>query len=680
MKYKHNRPINFCDRKRLLCLSLAISLFFAVLIAQFYHIQISDRLKWSKLADRHLYFIVKEPFMRGVFISNTAIKKGHPETPLHFVIDVQKYHLYIDPISIPLEHRDTVSQMIAKVLSLDEQATKNLRTQFDRNTHSRKLNMWLDKDVHDQIMHLWLPYATKNKIPRNAVFFIHDYQRSYPFGKLLGQVLHTIQDVKDEATQQALPTGGLELYFNKYLQGKQGKRRLMRSPRNALETAEVIDTPVHGADIHLTINHCLQAIAEEEIAKGVKKSRAKSGWAVMMDPYTGEILALAQYPFFSPAEYQRYFNDPELIENTKVKAITDANEPGSIMKPITIGIALMANDELAKRNAPPLFNPQEMVPTSNSKFAGRGKPLKDTHFHAFLNMDLAIQKSSNIYVARLAEKIVQTLGSGWYHDVLYRDFGFGAKTGIELPAESNGLLPTPGKKHPNGAMEWSKGTPYTLAMGHNIQASSLQILRAIAVFANGGYLVKPTLVRKIVRQQPDGSQVVLVDNTTKERREQFPHVVSEKIVQQVLTSMKFTTKIGGTARRADIWGYSEAGKTGTGDKAINGVYCPKFVCSSFVGIAPASKPVFVLIVAMDEPEYVYLPGIGKNHMGGTCAAPVFSEIGRRSLEYLGIPPDDPFGYPVGDPRSDMKKADWMPEIKQIQQLYDKWNSETGNKK
>ena len=177
--------------------------------------------------------------------------------------------------------------------------------------------MWLDEETHRSVLQWWQGFAREHKIPRNALFFVKDYQRSYPYGKLLGQVLHTIQNQKDEKTDQALPTGGLELYFNSYLQGKNGKRRLMRSPRNSLETGEVIAYPEHGADIYLTINPYLQAIAEEEIERGVKKSKGKAGWAAMMDPRTGEILALAQYPSFTPPDYQNYFNDPHLIEAYK---------------------------------------------------------------------------------------------------------------------------------------------------------------------------------------------------------------------------------------------------------------------------------------------------------------------------------------------------------------------------
>ena len=659
------------ERQRILWLALILMSLFALLVAQFFNIQIAEGDKWTKEARKQHFFVVKEPFLRGTFYSNTAIKLGHPEVPQKLVVDVQKFHLYIDPESLPEKRRETIARRLMAILEVPPEQQRAFRTHFYRKSRSRKLAMWLERETHDQILSWWLPYARQNKIPRNALFFVPDYQRSYPFGKLLGQVLHTVQNAKDEATGQAVPTGGLELYFNKYLKGKVGKRRLMRSPRNALEMGEVISPPENGADIYLTVNHCLQAIAEEELAKGVNNCKAKAGWAVMMDPRTGEILALAQYPFFNPADYMLYFNDPAKIEDTKVKSLTDAHEPGSVMKAITIAIALKANDVLRARGEKEVFDPLAKMPTSDCHFRGR-KNLCDTHFHAFLNLDMAIQKSSNIYVARLVEKIIACLGADWYKKELHA-FGFGEKTHIELPGENTGCVPTPGKKHPNGALEWSMSTPYSLAMGHNIQCNAVQLARAYAVFANGGYLVQPTLVRKIVKTQVDGKQEILLDNTRSERKQQFPRIIETEAVTRITTAMKYTTKPGGTARRADVWGFTDAGKTGTGQKVINGRYSDTLYCSSFVGFTPFKDPAFVLVVSMDEPEYGYIPGVGKNHMGGTCSAPVFREIARRSLEYLGVTPDDPHGYPVGDPRYDPEKADWAAETKRLQALYDQWN-------
>ena len=647
---------------------------FAILIAQFYRIQITEGEKWSAIGRRQHYFTVREPSLRGIFFSNTLIKRGHPEKPQPFVVDIQKFHLFADPDSIPERNRNEISDTLLALLDLSIDEKKNFRGQFDKKSRSRKLGMWLDRESRDAVNDWWLPYAHQHKIPRNALFFESDYQRSYPFGKLLGQVLHTIQNNKDEKTRQALPTGGLELYFNKFLQGSEGKRRLMRSPRNSFETGEVIQAPENGADIYLTINHVLQTIVEEELAKGVKKAKAKSGWAVMMDPKTGEILALAQYPFFYPPEYQYYFNDKEMIENTKVKAITDAIEPGSIFKPITIALALKANEELKAAGKPPLFSPEEKMSTGNGRFPGRSKPLLDTHYHGFMNMNMAIWKSANIYMARLVERIIEHKGTEWYYNALSHTFALGEKTGIELPAESRGLLPTPGKKHPNGKSEWSTPTPFSLAIGYNIQVNSIQMARVYAVFANGGYLVEPTLVRKIVKQGKDGKEEVLLDHTDPERTAHFPRVLSPDIIRQVKTAMRYVTKTGGTAKRADIHGYTEIGKTSTSKKVVNGLYSETAYRATFCGFAPAENPAFVLQVVLDEPEYGYVAGVGKVHHGGTSSAPIFREIGRRSLEYLGVTPDDPHGYPEGDPRFDAGKANWVAEARLLQEMYEKWNN------
>lgn len=666
-------------KKRLLWITIILFILFSFLIAQFYVIQILEGKKWVKQAQKQHYLILKEPFQRGIFYSNTELKKGHPESKVPFVIDMPKFHLFIDPEAIPAAVKEEISQDLLSFLNLSIEERLRFREQFDKTSRSRKLAMWIDKEHYKQIQKWWASYAHKHKIARNAIFFVQDYQRSYPFGKLLGQVLHTIQNNKDEKTNQALPTGGLELYFNSYLQGKQGRRRILRSPRNSFEMGEILEYPENGADIYLTINHFLQAIAEEEIEKGVKKAKAKAGWATMMDPRTGEILAMAQYPFFSPKDYQHYFNDSQMIENTKVKAITDANEPGSVFKPFTVTLALRANQELRRLGKKEIFSPDEKIPTSNGHFPGRRKLLTDTSLHYFLNMDMGMQKSSNIYMATLAGRMIEHLGVDWYRRQLQEIFGIGTKTNIELPAESLGVLPMPGKRHPNGALEWSTPTPFSLAMGHNVQVTSLQLLRAYSIFANGGYFVKPTLIRKIIKKDSKGKEQILINNTLKERVNPFPRVLELSIVNRVLESMRYVTMPGGTAHKAEIAGYTEVGKTSTAKKNINGHYSETLYCATFCGFTPVKNAAFVLVVTMDEPEYKYIPGIGKNHNGGNCTASVFKQIAKRSLEYLGVPPDDPYGYPYGDPRRDSEKGAWYLETRRLQEIYDKWNKREAKK-
>ena len=169
------------------------------------------------------------------------------------------------------------------------------------------------------------------------------------------------------------------------------------------------------------------------------------------------------------------------------------------------------------------------------------------------------------------------------------------------------------------------------------------------------------------------NQEILLDHTTPERVASFPKVLDDSVIKEVVKAMKFVTKPGGGAARADIWGYTEAGKTGTTMKLVNGRYSEKSHFSSFIGFTPATKPAFVIMVGLDEPASGYVPGKGINHLGSVCAAPVFREVGRRLLEYCGVVPDDPGGYPRQDPRYDPEIADWHKETEELKKLYEQWN-------
>ncbi len=659
--------------KRLVWIAIFLFFLFCVLVLQFYRIQVIEEEKWTRVAKAQHQLLIIEPFKRGLFYSNTSIKPGHPDDPQPFVIDVSKFHLFVDALAIPPEAKEPIAAKLISLLGLKGKEAEKLKGELFKKSRSRKLAMWLDRDKKEEIEKCFSPFFRLKKIPKNALYFVQDYKRSYPFGKMLGQVLHTVREDRDKDTHQSIPTGGLELVFNKILKGKQGKKLLLRSPRHPLDTDKILSLPEHGADVYLTINHYLQAIAEEEIVKAVKNASAKGGWAIMMDPYTGEILALAQYPFFDPSDYRKFYNDPVLKEETKVKALTDPYEPGSTFKPITIAIALKANEELKKRGKAPIFSPTEKIATSAAHFPGRSTVVKDTHNHPYLNMYMGLQKSSNVYMAKMVQRIIGALGEKWYREALHDIFSLGEKTGIELPGETAGLLPTPGKKHPNGALEWSGGTPYALAFGHNIMVNGLQMLKSYAVIANGGFEVKPTIVRKIVKSRPEGEEILL-DHTGKERAAGFKRVLEKSVCDEVIKAMKLVTKPGGTASRADIYGYTEAGKTGTSEKIIQGRYSKNIHFSTFIGFAPTIDPRFVLIVAIDEPESKYIPGLGKNQHAGNCAAPAFREIGARTLQYLGAQPDDPYGFPVGDPRYNAEKADMIPTIRTLKALYEQWNT------
>lgn len=631
-------------KNKLIGISLFLFFLFSLLIAKFYHVQIMEGKKWEEKANRQHFLQVQMPFYRGVFWANTAIAAHHKTAPVQLVRDIQKYHLFLDPSAIPIEHKATVAKKLGTLIACN----KDLHQELSLKSRNRKVAMWLDRKERDAINAYWLPFAKQKKIAQNALYFVKDYERSYPFGHLFGQVLHTVQSQKEEKTLQALPTGGLELSLNRYLKGKLGKKRMRRSPRHAFETKDILELPEHGNDVWLTTNHILQAICEEELEKGVNMVGAKSAWAVMMDPHTGEIWALAQYPYFSPKEYRKFFNDPDLIEHTKLKSIVDANEPGSVMKPLTCAILLDANRRLKVHALTSLFDPEEMVPVQNGVFPGRKKAIKDVSPQKFLDMNMALQKSSNVYVARMVERLMERLGADYYRKMLVEAFGFGERSGIELLGESAGVVPTPGKILANGATEWSVATPFSLAMGYNMQANSLQLLRAYSVIANGGYLVKPHLVKRIVAK----NGAVLVENQTLERKK----VLDTAVAVQTAKAMRYPMLPNGCGRKAAIEGFTACGKTGTVMKLIAGAYSEKHHVSSFIGFLPATKPAFVLIVSMDDPD----PS-KRLHFGSQSCAPVFKEIAQRSLEYLGISPDDP------------DKIAFREEAKVLQEKYEKWN-------
>jgi len=191
------------------------------------------------------------------------------------------------------------------------------------------------------------------------------------------------------------------------------------------------------------------------------------------------------------------------------------------------------------------------------------------------------------------------------------------------------------------------------------------MIRAYAIICNGGYDVKPTLIKKIV----NGDEILYTNTQNQEKKV----LLNPSISRELVFALKSVTKPGGRATRADIPGFTEGGKTGTTEKVINGTYSKTTHFSSFIGFAPADHPRFVLLVAIDEPAYEHLPGTGMSFFGGGCASPVFRKILTRTFKYLGIPPDDPYGYAIGDPRYDGKKADFSEQVKVLQELYKEWN-------
>ena len=198
---------------RLLGISLFLFFLFSRLIVQFFKIQIIEGEKWAKAAKAQHQLVVIEPLKRGLFYSNASIKQAHPETSQPFVIDIPKFHLYVDPSQVPSIYKEEMIKGLCAVLSLEMSNIGRLHVQFEKKSRSRKLMSWLDREKVDAIQEWWFHFSRTKKIPRNALFFIKDYQRSYPFGKLLGPVLHTVRSEKDPQDTSTDSNRGIRIDF-----------------------------------------------------------------------------------------------------------------------------------------------------------------------------------------------------------------------------------------------------------------------------------------------------------------------------------------------------------------------------------------------------------------------------------------------------------------------------------
>lgn len=654
---------------RLLLSCLFFLLLFGINFLQFYKVQILQGAKWGLLAKRQQERFITEPCKRGRIMLESSLKGKHPPVEFPLVFDVLKYHLYVNPSAIDPSLRPPLVRKLMFFLSLTDQEEGHFYRHLETRSKSRLLKRWISLEKKEEIEKWWFGFAKRNGLVRNGLYFIKEYQRCYPGGSLLGVLLHTVRDDRDPKTFLHLPTGGLELKYDRYLRGTPGKKALYCSLRQSFEGEGTLVPAEDGSDLYLTVDPYIQMIAEEEIARGIHLAKAKGGWAIVMNPHTGEIYALAQYPPFYPFDYRTSFNDPKLKEFTYLKAVSDCFEPGSSMKPISMAIALLANQEMEKRGQPAIFDPNQMVPTTNGFLPGRKKPLRDVAHSRYLNMALALKRSSNIYVAQLMHRVGTVLGYEWYYEQLSHLFQFGKKVELGLPAESSGLLPRPFSPDRKRS-RWSLLTLQSLSFGYNILVNSIQLMRAWATLVNGGYRVSPHIIKRIVRKKMGRYDEEVILSPPKQRRER---VLSPEISASLVEALRMPTQPGGTALRGNVPGYTEGGKTSTTEKLVKGQYSHTLHIASFIGFSPLYCPKFLVLVVIDEPSHQILPGVGALYFGGRCAAPVFSHIVRRACEYLGTTPDDPYGRFPGDPRSDYRKIEGVEKVREWNALYRQWN-------
>jgi len=446
-----------------------------------------------------------------------------------------------------------------------------------------------------------------------GIDFLKEYKRYYPMREVAAQVLGFAG-----IDQRGLE--GLEHLYDDVVAGREGSRTLLRDARRGTATSPLLAGAAArpGASLHLTLDAAIQHIAERELAAAVEASGARGGSAVVLDPATGAVLALASAPLIDANRFPSY-----PLEVRRNRPVMDAYEPGSTFKMVTAAAALSAN----------LLDPSDQLDCEMGGITLAGVRIRDHKRFGLLTFRDVIARSSNVG----AIKTGLIVGDRRLFDMV-RAFGFGRATGIDLPAENGGELAD--------FAGWQRRplTKAYVSFGQGISVTPLQLARAFAAVANGGELLRPYVVEAVGEPQPPqppagGGLLASVALAAEPAAGGAPVTSRREVVGRPLTPatarelerMLEAVVEEGTGRAAAVPGYAVAGKTGTAQKAENGAYSPRHFVASFAGFVPARRPRLVILVAVDEPWPSY--------HGGAVAAPVFEHIAEQTLLYLGVPPD-----------------------------------------
>ena len=406
-----------------------------------------------------------------------------------------------------------------------------------------------------------------------------EYKREYPEGETAAHVVG-FTNVEDKGQE------GVELTFNKELAGHSGSRRVIkdRMGRVVEDVGEQIP-PVEGRDLQLSIDSKVQFFAFQKLRDAVLEHKAKAGSVVVLDVLTGEVLALANYPSYSPGKRTNLTG-----EQLRNRVLTDTFEPGSTMKPFIVALALDKG----------MVTPDTVIQTAPGRITISGSTISDAHPHGPLTVSEVIQKSSNVGTVKMAMQMQP-------HDMwdMFSQVGFGQKPQVPFPGVVSGRL--------RAYKTWRPIEQATMSYGYGLSTSLFQLARAYSVFARDGELVPVTLLK--ASERVGGVPVIQARNA-----------------HAVLNMLHMVTGAGGTAPRAQTMGYSVGGKTGTAHKQEGKGYADKKYRGFFVGVAPVDNPRIVVAVMIDEPSN------GK-YFGGDVAAPVFSETVQQTLRMMGVQPD-----------------------------------------
>lgn len=554
-------------RARIVIIGVLFGLLFMAVSGQAFKLQILQHEDMVKKAERqHLHAVPLTPGRGAIMDCN-----GN-----NLAVSVEMYSCYAERRSI--EDINGTAAVLAPFLEMPAQ-------EIARKINNAKNFTWLVRR---------LPPEKAERIKNlklRGIGFAPETKRFYPNSEVAAHVIgFTGVD----------PSGldGVELKYDSVILGNTGYLVTERDAlgRDIAPKAELVKNSSPGKNIVLTLDKNIQYIAERELSKAVTSSGARSGMALVMEPDTGKILAMANYPTFNPNSYFRYSQN-----ELRNRAVVDSFEPGSTFKTFLIAAALEER----------LVRPTDTFSCENGSYSFAGHTIHDTHSYGRLSVSDILKYSSNIGAAKIGFR----LGDERLARYL-RKFGFGERTGIDLPGESPGKI--------RDKQRWYGVDLATISFGQGVTTSAVQLATAISAIANGGNLMKPYVVERILDDSGNVAQ--------KFGPQMLRRVISPETAQKVTKMMESVTAQGGTGTNAAVDGFRVAGKTGTAQKAdpVTHRYSASKRTGSFIGFVPADKPRLTILVIIDEPK--------TSPYGGVVAAPAFHGIALNALAYLKVAP------------------------------------------
>ena len=583
------KPSLAVDLWRFKILWVAVCVFFVVLIARAFYVQVLNHQFLQDKADAMILRTDTLKATRGVISDRNGVPLAISTPMVNLWIDPKEYFealgehqeaarkLQQDPTNARLKRQLAKTNFdldaLADAIGEDRQKIKD---EVNRKKTSRYIV--LKRQVPPPTAKVILSRKFQSVYPEN------DFKRYYPQAQPNAQIIGL-------TNRNGRGVEGLEMSWNKALSGEDGKKQVMRDRRgNRIKDVELIKAETPGKDIALSVDSRLQYIMYRELTAAGIANNARSATGVAVDVKTGEILAMTSWPSYNP-------NDPLGLTNKDAmrnRAAIDMFEPGSTMKPVSMMAALETGKW--QINSTVNTNPGSMM-IGNHR-------ISDTHNYGLLDMRGIIVKSSNVGIAKIALSLPYST-----MPTFFKRLGYSQRTAVHFPGESSGLI-LPSKL-------WNISEVATMSYGYSLNATAMQVAQAYTVIANHGKF-HPLSLKKL-EKAPIGEQLV-----------------DAKIADEVLSMMEGVVEPGGTATRAQVPGYRVAGKTGTARKLVNGRYSTSEYRALFAGMAPVSDPRIVMVIVVENPVTKY---------GGLAAAPAFSKIMQESLRLLNVPLDKPLDMP-----------------------------------